>query len=239
MKDTTVQNNALHRAQDYGLSRRNLLLATTSLAAASAVPAAATAQTQKKPAARQNRIIINLSASWKFATDSGNIGQSQGWFSDSFDDSAWQTLLSGKSWESQNINYSGYAWYRRIVSLPGTVAGMPLKITLGSIYSDDDFYFNGVRIGGLKGEYKYSNLIARQYTIPASLVRAGAANTLAIRIWGGSISGQLKKSGLVSGTYSIVADNIRLHGRAVSGSDNSEVPIEIFDLSGAQQGSAW
>ena len=181
---------------------------------------------------------LSLSSSWKFATDPNNIGQTQQWYTEAFNDSSWQTLLSGKSWESQGINYAGYAWYRQNVTIPVTSAGVPLKITLASIYSDDDFYFNGVRMGGIKGEYKYNNLKVRTYSVPASLVRYGAPNTIAMRIWGGKIGGRAN-SGLVSGTYTITLDPFQLSARDVGASITSEQPIELYDLSAAQQGKPF
>jgi hypothetical protein len=55
MKDDTQRNNAEGEAQNQNLSRRNLILASTALAAAAAVPGAEIAQAQKKPAAQPNR----------------------------------------------------------------------------------------------------------------------------------------------------------------------------------------
>jgi arylsulfatase A-like enzyme len=52
MKDDTQRNNAESEAQNQNLSRRNLLLASTALAAAAAVPGAEIAQAQKMPAAQ-------------------------------------------------------------------------------------------------------------------------------------------------------------------------------------------
>ena len=136
------------------------------------------------------------------------------------------------------MNYAGYAWYRQNVTIPAAWAGVPLEITLASIVSDDDFYFNGVRVAGIKGSNKYHNLLNRNYTIPASLVHYGASNTIAIRIWGGRISGTAN-SGLVAGTYTIVADPFRPSARDIGGSISSEQPTELYDLSTAQQGKPF
>jgi hypothetical protein len=185
------------------------------------------------------RTTINLSNSWKFQIDPTNIGVSSHWFSDTFDDSAWQTLLSGKSWESQGVAYAGYAWYRQYIIIPASAHGQPLTITLASIFSDDDFYFNGVRVAGLKGEYKYLNMMTRVYSIPASSVRYGASNTIAIRTWGGNLGFHKTNSGLVAGVYTIVGDSLGLWARQTGGSTISEKPIRIFDLSSCRQGKPF
>jgi hypothetical protein len=184
---------------------------------------------------------IPLSASWKFHKDPTNIGASQSyqWYADAFDDHDWETRLSGKSWESQGLNYSGFAWYRQKIFIPEKPAGAPLQLNLAALVSDDDVYFNGVHVGGLKGGYKYDNLLNRVYIIPTSLVRYGSSNTVAIRIWGGSIDLQRKNSGLVVGTYTIVMTPLRVSARPSGGSLASEKPIELYDLSAASQGAPF
>jgi hypothetical protein len=184
--------------------------------------------------------IQALSPSWKFKVDPTNIGISAEWFASGFDDRAWTPLVSGKSWEIQGFVYSGYAWYRQAVTLPASIAGQAIKITLPAIYSDDDFYFNGIRIGGLKGEYKYNNRKPRHYTVPASSVNTGSSpNQIAIRIWGGAISGQGRNSGLIAGAYRITADPFFMAAKPAGGPESAELPIETFDLSAAQQGMVW
>lgn len=182
---------------------------------------------------------INLSSTWRFAADPQKVGVSEQWYAAEYDDSGWQTILSGQPWESQGVNAAGYAWYRQQLEVPAAEEGSPLTITLASITSDDDFYFNGVRVGGLKGEYKYNNRKLRVYTIPSALVRYGQPNTIAIRIWGGNIGFEGKKSGLVAGTYQAVLDRYQIMARPAGGAITEEVPVALWDLSAAQQGAAF
>lgn len=183
--------------------------------------------------------LIYLDSSWKFRTDPINIGASDThhWYSDTFDDGDWETLSSGEAWENQGVSYSGYAWYRKRIIIPASPLGVPLTLHLASIISDDDVYFNGIRVGGLKGDYKYRNLLDRQYVIPSSLVRYGTSNTVAIRIWGGNIVSQPKRSGLVAGAYRIAMDRLRISVRPPGGSLALEKPIELYDFSAACQGA--
>lgn len=186
----------------------------------------------------QSPVTVTLNSSWKFSTDPSELGVTQQWYTDTFDDSGWTTLLSGKSWETQGVNYSGYAWYRQKVVLPSAAADSPLELTLATIKSDDVVYFNGVRVGGFSGDYKYDNLALRTYSIPSSLVRYGASNTIAIRLWGGRISGS-PNSGLVAGKYTLAIDRFRLSARPVGAGTAQEVPVQLYDLSSAQKGQAF
>ena len=182
--------------------------------------------------------LLRLSDIWKFKTDPERVGAlpAQKWFAENLDDSSWSDLRSGRPWESQGVDFSGYAWYRQRFTITDTFKGMPLKITLAEIRSDDDIYFNGSLIGGLKGDYKYKNLILRTYFVPAHLVHMGAQNTIAIRIWGGRLGFQGAKSGLVAGPYSIEAVPFGLAARDCGAAPDQERPIQLFDLSDAQRG---
>lgn len=182
--------------------------------------------------------VIPLSTSWKFATDPTSTGVPSGWMQSSFNDSAWQTLLSGSSWENQGITYAGYAWYRQTVTISLGLTGADLRITLASFPADDDVYWNGVRIGGRNGAYKYANLALRTYCVPASMVQT--TNVIAIRFWGGpTFQVGNNASGLIAGTYTITAYNTGLYARPTGGTTSQEVPVETFDLSAAQNGMTW
>lgn len=183
--------------------------------------------------------VIELDSSWKFATDPHEVGVDQAWYAENYDDSAWQPILSGQPWESQGVDYAGFAWYRQKLEVPAADEGAPLQLTLASITSDDDFYFNGIRIGGLKGEYKYNNRKLRTYTVPASLIHYGQPNTIAIRIWGGNIGFEGKKSGLVAGEYKATLDRYQIMARPSEGTATEEVPVSLWDLSSAQRGAAF
>jgi len=182
------------------------------------------------------RLAISLKGDWHFATDPGDQGMNDKWYSDTFDDSAWKVLKSGLSWQEQGVAHFGFGWYRQQIAVPKEFPGTPLTITLAKIPSDDDAWFNGVRIGGWSGEYKYDNEILRSYTIPPALVRYGQANTLAIRIWGGNITFIGDKSGLIAGPLEAVFDPYRVMMRKPGGSD---VAAELFDLSDARQGKPF
>lgn len=185
---------------------------------------------------KTHRLAISLLGDWRFAADPGDQGLTRKWYADDFDDSAWATLKSGQSWQEQGIDLYGYGWYRQQVYLPKEFAGVPLTLDLTTIAADDDAWCNGTRVGGWHSEYKYNNHLPRAYTIPPALLRYGATNTIAIRIWGGFLGFIGNKSGLTKGPLVAALDPYRVGLRAPGG---ETVPAELFDLSDARQGQPF
>lgn len=185
---------------------------------------------------KSQRHSISLLGDWRFATDPGDDGMKGKWFADAFDDSAWQVLKSGKSWQEQGVVHHGFGWYRQKIFVPKELAGAPLTLTLCEIPSDDDAWFNGTRVGGFSSEYKYSNQLVRSYTVPSSLVRYGQDNTIAIRIWGGNLTFIGDKSGLKAGPLVAELDPFAATVREPGG---AEVPAGLFDFSDARQGKPF
>ena len=237
---TLAETTELFRSDVASPRRPERLLATAGAsqsAAAAGQPDVLVSQGEASPP-NNSSSLLKLSDVWKFKTDpaaTGTLPENK-WFTDNFDDSSWSDLRSGRPWESQGIHYSGYAWYRQAVALPASFGGKPLKLTLADIASDDEVFFDGVKIGGFKGEYKYKNILPRVYFVPPSLVRAGTKNTIAIRIWGGRLGLQGAKSGLVAGQYTIEAVSSGLFARDVGADPKQDRLLQLYDLSDAQRG---
>ncbi len=185
---------------------------------------------------RTQKLAISLNGDWHFAPDAGDQGVKDKWFAEGFDDSKWQTLKSGLSWQEQGVDHSGWGWYRQKIVVPKEAAGIPLTITFCSIPSDDEAWFNGTRIGGFSGEYKYENWQVRSYTVPPSLIHYGEENSIAIRIWGGSITFIGNKSGLIKGPLVAELDPYRVKMRDPGG---EAMAAELYDLSDARQGKPF
>jgi hypothetical protein len=185
---------------------------------------------------KSQRLQISIDGSWHFQADPTDQGLSAGWFRSETDDAAWTTLSSGKSWQEQGVATSGFGWYRQKVFVPKECAGMPLRLNLCPIQSDDDTWFNGQRIGGFSGEYKYTPWITRSYTVPPEMIHYGAENLIALRIWGGDITFIGNKSGLVKGPLNVELDPYAVRLRKPG---EAAVAAELFDLSAAQQGAPF
>lgn len=179
---------------------------------------------------------IKLDDHWRFVTDDSDRGVKDHWFSENFNDQSWKTIQSGMSWQQQGIVYGGYAWYRQKLTLPAMPSGVPLTLQLGQIPYDHAVYFNGVKVGGLQGTYRYTNF-SPSYIIPASLIRFGASNTIAIRVLGVADRGyDGARSGLIAGPYTLQYDPCLVMMRRLSGQDRREQDARHFDLSDARHG---
>lgn len=185
---------------------------------------------------KARRVTVSLDGDWQFAADPGEQGMKEKWYADGFDDSRWKTLKSGLSWQQQGVDHYGFGWYRREIMVPKECAGISPVLTFCPIPADDDVWVNGVRVGGFSSEYKYNNWITRAYTVPAALVRYGAKNTVAIRIWGGNITFIGDKSGLIKGPLAAEFDPYGVQMREPGG---AAVPADLFDLSDARQGKPF
>jgi len=185
---------------------------------------------------KTRKLSISINGDWHFATETGDEGTKGKWQDAGFDDSSWKVLKSGVSWQEQGITHHGFGWYRQKIVIPKEFEGQPVTLTFAKIPSDDDAWFNGTRIGGWRGEYKYDNQMLRTYTIPASLIHYGEANTIAIRVWGGNLGFIGDKSGLIKGPLVAEVDPYCVMMREPGG---TEVPAELFDLSDARQGKPF
>jgi len=175
---------------------------------------------------------VTVGQGWRFAVDPARRGETERWFAEDFDDSSWMMIKSGEPWEKQGVVHHGFGWYRQKILLPRESVGTPLVLELGELLSDDDVWFNGVRIGGISGEHKYKNWLTRSYTVPPSLIRYGEENTIAIRVWGGNLTFIGARSGLINPVVAKL-DPYLARMRRPGG---EEVPAQIFDLSEARRG---
>lgn len=176
---------------------------------------------------------ISLEGDWRFAADPADEGTAHTWARPDFDDTSWRTLKVGIPWERQQVEHHGWGWYRQQIFIPAAWTGVPLTLELGEIPSDDDVWFNGERVGGLHGEYKYKNWIDRRYVVLPKQIRYGALNTIAVRVWGGDLTFIGHSSGLAKSPHLARLDPFPVGLRSPSG---DTVPAERFDLSDAQRG---
>lgn len=122
--------------------------------------------------------LASLRARWWEGWGATDPGAQGGWMEASFDAGDWRTTEVPGTWESLDLGgWDGVLWYRRTVDVPEAWAGRELQLHLGPIDDMDVAWFNGVEVGGMKGEGSWNT--PREYTVPAELVRAGA-NTITV-----------------------------------------------------------
>jgi hypothetical protein len=120
-----------------------------------------------------------LDGRWQFHT-----GDDPSWASPTLDDSAWEGITTDKPWGAQqHFNYTGYAWYRRHVTIdPGTDPNLDLSLFIRHIDDVYEIYWNGTKIGGLGKFPPNPNWYWRPppQTYPLGKAESGV---LAIRVW--------------------------------------------------------
>jgi Stage II sporulation protein E (SpoIIE) len=120
-----------------------------------------------------------LDGAWQF-----HLGDNPAWAGPAWDDHSWEQLTADKPWSLQgHPNYSGYAWYRRTLSITPAAGASPnfhvLIPALGDVYQ---VYWNGVEVGHLGHMPPQLQVITGG---PAQIYNLGPARTgvLAVRVW--------------------------------------------------------
>jgi len=112
--------------------------------------------------------------------------------------SGWASVPVPGAWDAAYPadmgRHDGFAWYRCFVEVPASWAGQDLILHLGKVDDSDETFFNGVRVGGSGGmppAYRSAWQDLRRYAVPARIVRAGAFNLIAVRVYDGGGFGGL------------------------------------------------
>jgi hypothetical protein len=90
------------------------------------------------------RTSLPIDGAWQF-----HEGDDLAWASPAFDDSAWQPIKVGRTWEEQGHHgLTGFAWYRRrLVISPSENTDFTLALYLPEVDSAAEIYWNGVKVG--------------------------------------------------------------------------------------------
>ncbi|MCX6120733.1 MAG: beta galactosidase jelly roll domain-containing protein [Ignavibacteriales bacterium] len=130
---------------------------------------------------------ISFNGIWQFKT-----GDSDQWKDTNYDDRSWNKIFVPAVWESQGYSYyDGFAWYRFHFKVPAELVDKTLVLLLGKIDDLDETYINGELIGrtgrirsntkSITTNDEYQRL--REYTIPSGVLKSGADNTIAVRVF--------------------------------------------------------
>ncbi|GAA2559133.1 hypothetical protein GCM10010435_32870 [Winogradskya consettensis] len=130
-------------------------------------------------------------AGWKFRT-----GDDPAWADPSFVDTGWQEWTVPDNWGASDLStYDGFAWYRRTFTLPERPAGVTdsaVVAALGKIDDADQTFLNGTevgRTGGFPPGFDSTWEVPREYYPADGLLRWGAVNVLAVRVYDGTGGG--------------------------------------------------
>ena len=143
---------------------------------------------------------LNLFGKWKF-----HLFDNKEWAKQDFDDSAWENIMVPGGWEEQGFHtYDGFAWYRKSFKLPEDFNASDLMILMGKIDDMDEVFINGTRIGSTgninrkwANDNEYNRY--RNYSIPDDLLKPGAENVIAVRVYD-----QQQRGGIYEGPVTII-----------------------------------
>ena len=124
-------------------------------------------------------------------------GDSPDYAKPEFDDLAWPVAAAPRQWENKGPGpwgekvrelqgQSGTVWYRFTFDVPADFKTENLELRLGKINAADETYVNGTKIGStgtFPPEFKEAAGEERTYAVPAELLKPGARNVVAIRIY--------------------------------------------------------
>ncbi|MFI5186852.1 MAG: sialate O-acetylesterase, partial [Chitinophagales bacterium] len=123
------------------------------------------------------------------------------WYDTSYIPKEWRQINIPGYWEDQGIkDLDGIVWYRREITVPASMTGIPSKIFLGRIVDADFLYINGKLVGNTTYQYPQ-----RRYNVPPGVLKAGK-NIFIIRVVNNSGKGGFvpdKPYLLIAGTDTI------------------------------------
>jgi hypothetical protein len=138
---------------------------------------------------------IDLAGTWKFVAD-----DDPAWSSPSYNDSAWENRVVPDDWnKTDQSGYDGYAWYRKTFTLPKRPAGITdaaIIAAMGFIDDADVTYLNGKEIGrtgAFPPSFDSAWDVPREYYPASGLLRWGARNVIAVRMYDGTGGGGFYK----------------------------------------------
>jgi hypothetical protein len=136
--------------------------------------------------------VAVLDGPWQF-----HAGDDTAWASTTLDDSRWDKITADQPWGAQegHQGYTGFAWYRRHLTLtPAHGAGPQFALLIRHIDDAYEIYWNGVLVGS-NGRMPphpawYNDQAAQTFGLPIPLdatsdgvPRPNDADVLAIRVW--------------------------------------------------------
>ena len=190
---------------------------------------------QIRPEQRGSRTLVldgmgkgtaDLGGLWEF-----HVGDDPAWANPGFDDTGWERLLADAPWGAQgHPSYTGYAWYRRHISIvPEPGASGQYRLLMPDTEDAYEVYWNG-RLVGRYGKFPpdaswYYSVFPRSFPIDG-----GMGGVLAVRVWKAPLDIFSVAEG--GGIYDMPVlgdpDSIGLYERAIVW---SQVQQYLFDYS--------
>ncbi|WP_328979664.1 glycoside hydrolase family 2 TIM barrel-domain containing protein [Streptomyces canus] len=147
------------------VTRRSVLLASTTAPAAGVLLATPVAQAAESAGNASGRRTVALRDGWRFAlVDPGGITDPTGEYTDAaapgYDDSGWREIAVPHDWSIElapttehgttsgtGFFPGGLGWYRLAFTLPPAFAGQRISVEFDGVYMDSYVYCNGTEAG--------------------------------------------------------------------------------------------
>jgi len=131
---------------------------------------------------------IDISKNWRFSPDEKNIGTSEKWSAESFNDSQWAILGAGKKWEDQGYkDLDGYGWYRKTIDIPADWKGKDVWVKFAAVNDAYDLFLNGEHMSYF-GAANITFADKPSFTKVTDKIKYGSKNLITVRVkdWGNS-----------------------------------------------------
>jgi hypothetical protein len=155
-----------------------LILAAVTLAA----PAFADTLTVQNPGTGS----VPLDGKWQF-----HLGDNLSWANPALDDSNWEQISADTTWGAQaHPSYTGFAWYRRHITIEdsGPTAAKSLALLIPPVDDAYDIYWNGKKIGSYGGLPPHANWWLIGHSVAYNLSISSGSGVLALRVWKAPLS---------------------------------------------------
>jgi hypothetical protein len=164
---------------------------------------------------------VPLEGFWMFSKDEDDVGLKQGWEKPGFEDSGWIPIAASTSWERQKVEkYDGIGWFRQRAIVPASWKDLPLRLQLGAVsnfVNNAEVFVNGHRVGKTTPDDKDLDFL-----VPPGWIKAGEANTLAVRI-----EDRSQRGGLLNGPFVLEPMPLWVEMREAGSSADPVVPSKF------------
>jgi hypothetical protein len=129
------------------------------------------------------RATMPIDGTWQF-----HEGDNMAWAAPDLDDSGWQPIQVGRSWEGQgHRNLTGFGWYRRHIAFDlDHNADWEAALAFSNVQDAAEIYWNGRLIGTVGKVWPHAVWLRQSPAQGFSLGPAkqlGAGGVLAVRVW--------------------------------------------------------
>jgi hypothetical protein len=128
-----------------------------------------------------------LPEQWEFRTDPEDIGVIYQWYRPGAN-APWNVIDATSYWGPQGYQdekgwgYTGKAWYRTGVRIPGDAASKPLRLTLGGVYGTELWVWaNGMLVGHMRKGDEWTRWDGLDFDVTGKM-DAGKLNTIAVLV---------------------------------------------------------